>query len=218
MLKQKSFITTVVTTALLLSSASFSAAEINVTVADTEGNQIKDAVVYLQATDGQVFTAQPNQEVIDQVNKQFSPQLKVVTKGSVVSFPNKDDIHHHVYSFSEAKRFELPLYEGKTAEPVTFDKTGVVTLGCNIHDWMKAHIVVLDTPYFQQSDADGQATLTDIPAGSYTLNVWHPQARESMLTQEITLEADSKESVTAGVNLKSVIKKRRAPRGRGRRY
>jgi hypothetical protein len=73
--------------------------------------------------------------------------------------PNSDNIRHHVYSFSPAKKFELPLYSGVPAEPVVFDKVGFVTLGCNIHDWMIAFVAVLPTPYFQATGKDGRATL-----------------------------------------------------------
>ncbi|WP_460890864.1 methylamine utilization protein, partial [Ramlibacter alkalitolerans] len=86
----------------------------------------------------------PVDAVMDQVNSEFQPRVLVVTKGSRVRFPNSDTIRHQVYSFSAAKRFELPLYTGTPPEPVVFDRAGVVTLGCNIHDWMKGYVVILD--------------------------------------------------------------------------
>lgn len=79
--------------------------------------------------------------------------------GTRVTFPNRDNIRHHVYSFSSAKKFELPLYIGTPAAPVVFDKPGVVALGCNIHDWMLAYIYVLTTPHFAKTAADGKARL-----------------------------------------------------------
>ena len=69
--------------------------------------------------------------------------------------PNRDNIRHHVYSFSPAKRFELPLYAGVPTQPVLFDKAGVVVLGCNIHDWMIGYIYVSDSPWFGKTGADG---------------------------------------------------------------
>jgi hypothetical protein len=96
----------------------------------------------------------------------------VVTRGSRVRFPNSDRIRHQVYSFSPAKRFELPLYTGTPPEPVVFENAGIVTLGCNIHDWMKGYIVVLDTPHFASSDAQGRARLS-APPGRYLLTAWH---------------------------------------------
>src|SRR5207244_3930054 len=98
-----------------------------------------------------------------------------VLVGSPVSFPNRDDVRHHVYSFSPAKRFDLPLYVGTPAKPVVFDTPGVVIIGCNIHDWMVGYIYVSESPYFATTDADGRADLTGLPPGRYTARVWHPQ-------------------------------------------
>ena len=88
------------------------------------------------------------QTIIDQRDKQFIPYVTALQVGTSVWFANTDKIRHHVYSFSPAKKFELPLYAGVPAEPVVFDQPGFVTLGCNIHDWMIAYVAVLTTPYF----------------------------------------------------------------------
>src|SRR5207302_1290602 len=98
--------------------------------------------------------------------------VTAVQVGTAVMFPNKDNIRHHVYSFSPAKKFELPLYAGIPAEPVVFDKEGIVTLGCNIHDWMVAYVAVLPTPYFQVTGREGRALFSDLRAGQYTVEVW----------------------------------------------
>ena len=88
----------------------------------------------------------PGREIVDQINLEFVPHVKPVVVGSPVYFPNKDDVRHHVYSFSPAKRFELPLYSGTPAAPVVFDRPGIVAIGCNIHDWMLGYIYVAETP------------------------------------------------------------------------
>ena len=75
-------------------------------------------------------------------------------------FPNSDNVRHQVYSFSPAKRFQLPLYAGTPAAPVVFDRPGVVAIGCNIHDQMSAYLVVVDMPYFARDrDGNGGARL-----------------------------------------------------------
>lgn len=108
-----------------------------------------------------------------QRDRQFQPAVLVVQTGTPVNFPNFDTVRHHVYSFSSAKKFDLKLYSGTPAEPVVFDKAGVAALGCNIHDRMSAHIVVVDTPVFAKSDAQGQVKF-DLPAGEHRLVFWHP--------------------------------------------
>jgi plastocyanin len=160
------------------------AAEVTVSVDDGK-KPLADAVVSLHSPN----TAQlavPAKAIMDQHQMMFTPNVLPVTLGTLVRFPNSDNIHHEVYSFSPAKRFELPLYAGVQAEPVLFDKAGVVTLGCNIHDWMVGYIVVLDTPYFAKTGADGQVHL-EAPAGDYLLRVWHPQLDGQPREETVTL-------------------------------
>ena len=104
--------------------------------------------------------------------RRFEPHVLVVQTGTAVSFPNFDTVRHHVYSFSAAKTFDIKLYAGTPAHPVVFDSAGIATLGCNIHDRMSAHVVVVDTPMFATSDAAGTATF-DVPAGQHVLLYWH---------------------------------------------
>ena len=111
--------------------------------------------------------------IIDQVNKQFTPLVSVIQVGTPVSFPNKDNIRHQVYSFSPAKTFELKLYSGVPSQPVVFDKPGLVVMGCNIHDRMLAYVQVVDTPWFAKTGADGAARIEGLPAGDYQVHVWH---------------------------------------------
>jgi hypothetical protein len=125
---------------------------------------------------------------MDQVNRAFEPDLLVIPIGSTVEFPNSDSVSHQIYSFSPAKRFQLPLYRGKPYPPVHFDQAGVVTLGCNIHDEMLAYLVVTDAAYFGRTDRDGAFT-ADVPRGRYKVGIWHPRLRdaESDLERELTV-------------------------------
>lgn len=92
-------------------------------------------------------------------------------------FPNQDRVRHHVYSFSAPKKFDLKLYGRDETKLVTFDKPGVVALGCNIHDAMSGFIFVTSTPFAAISDASGHVTINGVPAGRTTLRVWHPSVR-----------------------------------------
>jgi len=152
-----------------------SAAELLASVRDQKGRPVSDAVVLAIPLDRKAFdVVKPNRHVVDQVNKEFVPYIRVIFAGTSVSFPNKDNIRHHVYSFSPAKKFELSLYSGVTAPPVLFDKTGVVVLGCNIHDWMLGYIYVADTPFFAKTEREGQAVVENLPPGDYLVRLWHP--------------------------------------------
>jgi plastocyanin len=140
------------------------AADVTAAVRDL-GNQPIEDVVVLAAPEGRAapLPEKPGREIVDQINLEFVPHVKPVVVGSPVYFPNKDDVRHHVYSFSPAKRFELPLYSGTPAAPVVFDRPGIVAIGCNIHDWMLGYIYVAETPYLARTGADGRARLEACP-------------------------------------------------------
>lgn len=158
-------------------AAPASAAKVRVAVQDKYGKPVADAVVYLVVEASATYAAPAEPFVMDQVKQEFVPRVLAVPAGAKVTFPNSDNIHHHLYSFSDAKKFDVPLYKGKPADPVTFDKPGIVKVGCNIHDWMSGVIVVLPSPAFAKTDAKGAAEL-DVPDGDEAvLEVFHALQR-----------------------------------------
>lgn len=163
---------------LLACPALAAAAEVSGRVVDPSGSGVRDAVVFVQTPPPGV-SAPPERRtaVMDQIDKAFAPRVLPIAAGTEVSFPNHDQIHHHVYSFSRAKSFELPLYKGEMAPPVLFDAPGAVKVGCNIHDWMSGVILVLPTPYFVTTDDSGAFTLRDLPPGPTALVAWHENSR-----------------------------------------
>jgi plastocyanin len=155
-------------------------------IMDDAGKPLPNAVVVAVPADGHLPPERPVVEVVDQIDKEFTPYVKPVRVGSSVQFPNKDNVQHHVYSFSAPKKFELPLYRGTPARPVLFDRTGVVKLGCNIHDWMVGYVYVADSPYFSKTPKEGSVEL-NVPPGRYQVRVWHPRMRdaESATSKEV---------------------------------
>jgi plastocyanin len=164
--------TLIVALAVIASARLDAAPAISGIVTGLDGAAVIDAVVFVQAPLLELDKSRPMQ-VIDQVNKTFVPGLLPIVVGTAVRFPNHDQIHHHVYSFSPTKTFELPLYKGEAAAPVVFDKVGAVKIGCNIHDWMSGIILVLPSPHFAVTDSSGHFVLEDLPGGTYTLVAWH---------------------------------------------
>ena len=151
----------------------------DVIVRDAAGNVVPNAVVMLESgPPGTVRTIKfPWPYMVAQQNIQFAPYVLIVPVGAQVSFPNRDKVRHHVYSFSKPKRFELKLYGKEDSRTVLFDKPGPVALGCNIHDSMTGFIMVVQTPFAARTDAAGRVSLADVPAGNARLRVWHPFAR-----------------------------------------
>ena len=123
--------------------------------------------------------------------------------GTSILFPNRDGIGHHVYSFSNSKTFELPLSEIETSDSVLFDAPGIVTVGCNIHDWMVAYIYVVNSPYYGKTGDDGIASIENIPAGEYSLYIWHPGIKNSMdIEQQITIGTDVPNQHTFSIEIR----------------
>jgi len=160
-----------------------------INVQGADGRALPGAVVRVRPLDAQAHHAAPVHAVMDQVNRAFEPDLLVIPVGSTVEFPNSDSVSHQIYSFSPAKRFQLPLYRGKPYPPVHFDQAGLVTLGCNIHDEMLAYLLVTDAPWFGRTNSAGAWTV-DLPRGRYRVELWHPRLRDS--------EADLERELTIG--------------------
>jgi len=178
-----------------ISSGSLSnalAGQFSAKISNVEGKPVRDAVVSLTpiGPDASKRKISLNKTAtMDQIYNEFDPHVLPVQVGTSVHFPNSDNIHHHVYSFSKAKLFELKLYSSTETKTVTFDKPGVVVLGCNIHDWMIGYVYVADTPHFLKSNAQGEILISDVPSGNYRMDVWHPRLKgdPKSLAKEIVI-------------------------------
>ena len=175
-------------------SLPLAAATLTIRVQDGRGAGMTDAVVYA-VPEGRELPLAQKTAVMDQRNRSFVPHVLPVQVGTLVSFPNSDDVRHHVYSFSPARTFQLPLYKGTPAAPLLFDRAGVVTLGCNIHDQMSAFIFVVDTPYFAKT-VNGSATIDGVEAGRYTVHVWYPDMRDEPQPRTVTVTGRERVGLT----------------------
>jgi plastocyanin len=166
----------ILTAALLPAAAGAAASTISGRVVTPDGKGVAEAIVFVNDPGSAEAVANGANAEMDQINKTFVPGVLPVIVGTRVRFPNRDQIHHHVYSFSRTKTFELPLYKGEDATPVLFDKVGVVKVGCNIHDWMSGIILVLPNAHYAVTDAEGRFTLA-VPPGAHALAAWHARHR-----------------------------------------
>lgn len=184
---------------------------VRIEIRDTKGAPVADAVASFVPLDAPPVLTPPAVPVaITQKGEEFIPFVTPVCVGTRVNFPNRDKVQHHVFSFSKAKRFDLPLYRGEPKETVLFDQPGVVSLGCNIHDWMSAYVVVLATPYFARSADDGLVPFPGLPAGRYRLEVWHPRIK-AVLERAITVAPRTENTQVIAVTLGVDRRIRRAP-------
>ncbi|MDR5885374.1 MULTISPECIES: Cupredoxin [Halomonadaceae] len=153
------------------------ASDTRISVSDSNGEPLSNAVVEVYFP----YSASRDTSVkqIYQRGAAFHPEVLTIPVNSQVTFPNEDTTRHHVFSFSDAKTFDLNLYLNETPPPVHFDTPGVVVLGCNIHDHMQAFIVVSDAPFYAMTDNNGQVILPSMPPGQHRVRVWHQRLHDS---------------------------------------
>lgn len=184
---------------------------LTIKITDKDGKTVPEAVVMVNSQGADSDSISVKEGLIDQIDKEFIKYVTVVQVGTAVYFPNHDKIRHHVYSFSEAKNFEIPLYEGMPEHPVVFDKPGIVSLGCNIHDWMQAYVYVTDAPYYALTGDDGTARI-NLPVGEYAVEAWHPRLKESIAgVRNVKIEMGKNSDIAIAMNLKKSIATTRAP-------
>jgi plastocyanin len=193
-------------------------------IVDTDGNPLEDAVVSVHPEEVANSPEKPESELepqsveVVQVDQMFVPFVTVIPVGTTVAFPNRDTVQHHVYSLSKARRFEIPLHGGEADERVTFDQPGVVTVGCNIHDWMVSYVVVVATPHFAKSEEDGLARLVGLPAGRHRVEVWHPRLANVWRSGLEVAPDASPETVDVVLKLRPDRRQKSAPESRRKRY
>jgi plastocyanin len=184
--------------ALAVCATGATAASLVVKVTSPDGKAVAGAVVLLHGPPGSKPLL-PAAFIVDQVNQTFTPDVTVIPVGSSVTFPNSDKVSHQVYSFSRAKRFQLPLYRGTPYAPTVFDHAGVVTLGCNIHDDMIAYLVVTNAGWIGRTARDGSWNASNLPNGDFRIEIWHPRMREATELIERTLRLEA--ALTGSLNV-----------------
>lgn len=174
------------------------AADLKINITDQRGKPVGDAIVTVLPQANANPSALPHRpaprsKTIDQIALTFVPYIEVFRPGDTVVFRNSDKTRHHVYSFSPVKAFEFMLSPGQSSSPLELEKSGVVAVGCNIHDSMITYLYVSDAPWIAHSGTDGKVSFDDLPAGSYTVRVWQPRLRPGKpdLAQSAVLITDA---------------------------
>ena len=186
--------------AIVLTLATAHAGTFLALASDRDALALTNVVVSLKPI-GRAAPATPAQEiVVTQENATFKPYISIVRTGSSVVFANRDNMEHHIKSFSSSKPFEIAVHKpGDTPPPIRFDKEGAVVAYCILHDWMRAYIYVADTPWYALTAASsGIARIQNVPPGDYEATAWHPDLGQYKppLTQKVTISATGASEAT----------------------
>lgn len=143
------------------------------------------AVAYLVGRVG-AATGAPTHTSMVQRDTAFAPAAVITVVGGTVDFPNEDAFFHNVFSYSSAQRFDLGRYPQGESKSVTFDQPGIVSVFCEVHDFMRGAVIVTENPYHAVIAENGTFRLTGVPAGEHTLAIWHPDHRPLERTVTVT--------------------------------
>lgn len=169
--------------------------KVKVRAARNSGN----VVVFIEKVEGKVFEPPKKHAIMDQKNLEFLPHVLPILAGTTVDFLNSDDVLHNVFSPDyPGGKFNLGTWAKGIIKSYTFSTPGVATILCNVHPEMEAFIIALKTPYYAVSDKEGNYTIKDVPAGKYTVKVWHEKRRAK--PQEVVVP--EKGSATLNFELK----------------
>lgn len=148
-------------------------------------------VIWLEPLDDSVRCTPAKHAQILQKDKKFIPHILPVCLGTTVSFPNLDPIFHNAFSNFNGKVFDIGLHPPGSSPSTKFDRRGIVRVFCNIHHSMSAVIIVLDTPYFAETDKKGFYSIKEVPPGEYQLHVFHERTTPenlARLTRKVSVE------------------------------
>lgn len=179
---------------------------VEVAVHDTKGQAVSNMVVYLQPLAGQQLIKSSEVVTISQRDKAFSPYITVSQTEKQVSFANQDDITHQIYSADRDNKFSFKIRAGAKHVLEKFDHQAEIAMGCNIHDWMSGHLLVVDTPFFGKTDSNGKISFSLNELGQYRVVVWHPQllTDNHRLSQELNVLNNSVLTFSLPKNLESI--------------
>lgn len=124
---------------------------------------------------------------LDQNGCEYHPHVLAFPVGSTVEIINPDGILHNVHSYSKVNSpFNMAQPKFKKSLTVKIDKPEAVSVKCDVHGWMSGWLVAVDNPYFAVTDKSGGFKLTDVPPGTYNVEVWHETLGTQ--TQKVTVK------------------------------
>jgi plastocyanin len=131
---------------------------------------------------------------LDQNGCEYHPHVLAFPAGSPVEILNPDGILHNVHSYSKVNTpFNQAQPKFKKTLEVKIDKPEVIEVKCDVHGWMHGWLVATENPYVAVTDNSGNFKLTDVPAGTYTVEVWHEKLGKN--TQKVTVKAKEEAKV-----------------------
>jgi plastocyanin len=154
-------------------------------------------LITLEPASGKWKPRAPKRHVMAQRNREFNPRVMAISVGSTVAFPNFDKIFHNVFSTSPLGAFDLGIYKTGEAREYTFQKEGIIRLGCNLHANMTGYLVIVSAPSYVVTDEEGRFKFNRLAPGKYKLKAWSERSK-TPITQDVTIKVGAN-TVNVGV-------------------
>jgi hypothetical protein len=139
---------------------------------------LQNVVVFVKDAKFAGKPAPVEKAALDQRQCRYFPHVQALTVGTPLSLMNNDAILHNVHANDTGMtvfNVAMPIKGQKL--PIPMRKPGLMKLQCDAgHTWMNGWIYVFDHPYFAVTDDAGAFTIKDVPAGEYTIELWHEPA------------------------------------------
>lgn len=156
----------------------------------SSGGGIQNAVVSIKGITGGKAMTFPATAQLDQKDCVYGPHVLMGRVDGSVEVNNGDPLMHNVHSFpfdNDSVNRAQPQGSDPIVTPLSFAE--IYKVGCDIHSWMNAWVVAAEHAYYETTGEDGAFSLTDVPAGTYEVEVWHETLGK--LTQTVTVTADA---------------------------
>ena len=163
-----------------------------------------DLTDFVISIDGKEISPDPEKPAptasVEQRDGAFHPRILPIVAGTEVSWPNRDDIYHNVFSMSEARPFDLGMYKSSDdPKRLVFEKPGQIDVFCAIHAQMNCVVLVLPNPWFALSDRRGRFTIENVPAGKHRLKAWHERLPSKYLEIDVPEEGEVEVDIVMGL-------------------
>ena len=138
---------------------------------------------------------EPQKVTLDQNGCEYKPHVLAFVAGSTVEVLNPDGILHNIHSYSKVNTpFNTAQPKFKKSLTQKIEKPEVINIKCDVHGWMSGWLFVAENPYFSVTDDKGSFKLTDVPPGTYNVEVWHETLGK--VSQKVTVKAKEEAKVT----------------------
>ena len=165
------------------------------TVVLNENGTLRNVFVWVKSgAEGWSFPMPEDDVLLDQKGCTYTPHVQGMRTGQSLSIKTSDPTAHNVHGYAKVNRsFNRSQPAGAANVTIRMrrdEASPPMKVKCDIHPWMNAYVGVVDHPYFAVTGDDGSFTLSNLPPGTYTIEVWH----EKYETMEQTITIGDNES------------------------